>query len=330
MLTANAMRVFQFLAERPEATVAEISDSLALRATQVETSRAELARHGLIGAAHVGSDALIAIAPDVALAGLVDEKERRILDLQRDVASMRSTLLPLGPMYREARGQMTKASHIEVLDDLEVGQKLLLDLGRQATREVLMMNAGAGSKVELHDASDEKDLDLLARGVIRRDIWHDRRRDHLASRRSVEKLVPAGAEIRTLPVIPCRAFIFDRRTVLFARNVDVADFQFIVVREHELVSLMVELFDAAWQVATPFVIESADEADTAADDDGELTVTQRTILRGLASGLTDEAVASRLGISVRTCRRHIAGLFELLGADSRFQAGALAAARGWL
>jgi DNA-binding NarL/FixJ family response regulator len=33
---------------------------------------------------------------------------------------------------------------------------------------------------------------------------------------------------------------------------------------------------------------------------------------------------------VRTCRRHISTLFELLGAESRFQAGALAARRGWL
>ena len=55
-----------------------------------------------------------------------------------------------------------------------------------------------------------------------------------------------------------------------------------------------------------------------------------SVLAGLASGLTDDAHAARLGMSVRTCRRHIAVLFELLGAESRFQAGVLAAQRGLL
>ncbi|PPG50853.1 hypothetical protein C5C24_08610 [Rathayibacter sp. AY2B3] len=61
-----------------------------------------------------------------------------------------------------------------------------------------------------------------------------------------------------------------------------------------------------------------------------LSAVQRSILQGLAAGLTDEALAARLDLSVRTCRRHIAGLFDLLGAESRFQAGVLAARQGWL
>ncbi|MEK8226814.1 helix-turn-helix transcriptional regulator [Oerskovia sp. M15] len=52
-----------------------------------------------------------------------------------------------------------------------------------------------------------------------------------------------------------------------------------------------------------------------------LTTVQASILSGLSAGLTDEAIAGRLGISVRTCRRHVATLFQVLGATSRFQAG---------
>ena len=61
-----------------------------------------------------------------------------------------------------------------------------------------------------------------------------------------------------------------------------------------------------------------------------LTTVQVSILSGLSAGLTDEAIAGRLGISVRTCRRHVATLFQVLGATSRFQAGVLAAQRGWV
>ncbi len=48
----------------------------------------------------------------------------------------------------------------------------------------------------------------------------------------------------------------------------------------------------------------------------------------LAEGAKDEVIARRLGVSLRTCRRHIAEILETLQADSRFQAGVLAERAG--
>jgi DNA-binding NarL/FixJ family response regulator len=45
------------------------------------------------------------------------------------------------------------------------------------------------------------------------------------------------------------------------------------------------------------------------------------ILEALGSGLTDEAAAKRIGVSLRTYRRRVAELMARLEADSRFQAG---------
>lgn len=50
----------------------------------------------------------------------------------------------------------------------------------------------------------------------------------------------------------------------------------------------------------------------------------------LAAGLTDEAAAKRLGVSLRTVRRIMAGLMDRLQASSRFEAGLKAAQKGWL
>ncbi|MFE2976352.1 helix-turn-helix transcriptional regulator [Streptomyces sp. NPDC059258] len=47
----------------------------------------------------------------------------------------------------------------------------------------------------------------------------------------------------------------------------------------------------------------------------------------LSEGLTGQTIAKRMGMSVRTCRRHIAEIMERLGAKSRFQAGFLLSAR---
>lgn len=54
------------------------------------------------------------------------------------------------------------------------------------------------------------------------------------------------------------------------------------------------------------------------------------IVRLLAQGLTDDAVAQRLDLAKRTYRRRLDGVLSKLGARSRFQAGAVAAQRSWL
>lgn len=52
------------------------------------------------------------------------------------------------------------------------------------------------------------------------------------------------------------------------------------------------------------------------------------LLRVLVTGATDEQAADALGISRRTLGRRLREVMDLLGADSRFQAGYLAACRG--
>ena len=54
------------------------------------------------------------------------------------------------------------------------------------------------------------------------------------------------------------------------------------------------------------------------------------LLEQLMAGATDEVIARKLGIGLRTVRRRIAALMIELGVDTRFQAGVEAVRRGWL
>ena len=56
----------------------------------------------------------------------------------------------------------------------------------------------------------------------------------------------------------------------------------------------------------------------------------REVVTLLARGLKDDAIARRLGVSVRTVRRLISATIDDLQADSRFQAGVVAVQRGWV
>ena len=54
------------------------------------------------------------------------------------------------------------------------------------------------------------------------------------------------------------------------------------------------------------------------------------LLTLMVSGLKDEAIARQLNWSIRTMRRRMSRLHEELGAANRFQAGVVAARRGWI
>jgi DNA-binding CsgD family transcriptional regulator len=134
-----------------------------------------------------------------------------------------------------------------------------------------------------------------------------------------KKLVRQGGDVRFACGAIREVLIFDDVAVFItARSAD--DLTAMVVRQPETVALLRDMLATHWVSATPLdadgggAVELADEM-------------HRVILELLVLGMTDESVAARLGMSVRTCRRHIASAFERLGARSRFQAGALAVAR---
>jgi DNA-binding NarL/FixJ family response regulator len=81
------------------------------------------------------------------------------------------------------------------------------------------------------------------------------------------------------------------------------------------------LLEAAWESAADL---------TAVLDPRRPRIDDRTagVLRALGSGITDEAAARELGMSLRTYRRRVAELLDGLDASSRFQAGVRAGEPG--
>jgi hypothetical protein len=130
-----------------------------------------------------------------------------------------------------------------------------------------------------------------------------------------------GAQVRTRSHLPRAAVVFDDSLAVLI-DLPASDEQPTArrLRDRSVVRFVIEMFNQLWDDATPFVTAEPGYAD-AIDD------LHRSIARLMARGLTDEVVARRLGLSVRTCRRHIAALLRSLDSVSRFQAGVHAAAR---
>ncbi|MEW1549631.1 helix-turn-helix transcriptional regulator [Streptomyces tsukubensis] len=136
-------------------------------------------------------------------------------------------------------------------------------------------------------------------------------------RELLRRLGQAGAEIRISPAPPAHeAIVVDRRLAVLAapRSIAGEPRTYSVVQEPDVVAGVRALFETAWETSTDVATYRRTPFPRLGDAD-------RTVLRALAAGHTDEAASRRLGVSLRTYRRRVAALMASLGARSRFQAG---------
>jgi DNA-binding CsgD family transcriptional regulator len=130
------------------------------------------------------------------------------------------------------------------------------------------------------------------------------------------------AQVRIAPVALPTAVIADGRTALVCTE-SAGGRHISVIEDQVVVGSLHGMFRSIWAGATPAPrpLDFGNRART------EMV---RRVLARLRDGVTDEAAARDLAISVRTYRRYVTGILELLDANSRFQAGARASELGIL
>ena len=128
-----------------------------------------------------------------------------------------------------------------------------------------------------------------------------------------------GGKSRLVKAVPAPMVLADEACGIIEVRPDYAVFLF----PSPFLSVMLAYFGTAWQSAIPLGnLNSANE--------WRLSDADQALLRLLWAGLKDQAIARHLGIGLRTVVRRIGNLGKALDADTRFQMGANAQARGLL
>ena len=191
-------------------------------------------------------------------------------------------------------------------------------------RECLAITPGGAQSQASLDASRPLDEAALSRGVDMRVIYQDSARNDQATLAYAHWTTGLGGQVRTSPVLPPRLLVFDRTTAVVPIDPANSKLGALCTTAPGIVTSLASLFEQTWETAVP--LGAARER---TPEEG-ITPGEQELLKLLASGLTDEAAGKRLGVSLRTVRRQMAGLMERLNATSRFEAGLKAAQRGWL
>ncbi|MFE5122224.1 helix-turn-helix transcriptional regulator [Streptomyces sp. NPDC056669] len=133
---------------------------------------------------------------------------------------------------------------------------------------------------------------------------------------------PPPVQVRIAAVALPTAVIADGRTALVCTETEEGR-QTSVIEDPVVVATLYGMFGSIWGGAVPAArpLDFGNRART------EMV---RRVLARLRDGVTDEAAARDLAISVRTYRRYVTGILELLEANSRFQAGVRATELGIL
>jgi len=266
---------------------------------------------------------LVPVDPGAAAAALVSPVERAMYERRELADRLRDRIeaitRPSGA-GAVAGGGTAPVGAIDHLDGAAEIRGLFKLVGETCRKEVLIQRPSHEDE-DLLDHLLEPCYQTLGLGVDVRVVGPHRSRAGFASRAKAKRLIEDGAQIRTVSYLPQAAVVFDHSLAVML-NVPGSGAPPTArrIRDGEVVRYLVDLFDQLWEGAAPFALAEPGYADVTDS-------LHQSIARLMAEGLTDDVVARRLGMSVRTCRRHIAALLRDLDSVSRFQAGVQAAGR---
>jgi DNA-binding CsgD family transcriptional regulator/DNA-binding MarR family transcriptional regulator len=299
--------VYRAVLTRHAATPGELAGALGCSAERAGRALDRLRDRGLVGRLSGQRRRYAAIDPRTALEALVRSRTAE-LEQVRSAASGLSRLF--------AGAHQGGAEEVEIATGSEALGRWFVRLQQEAREEVLALDRPPYALT----TSNPVEINAISRGVTYRAVYAPEALEWPGVLADIRELVKNGEQARVLPGLRVKLAIADRRLALMPLSLDLTDVRAAIIRPSALLDALVDYAESCWKQALPL--------DAPADD--PLDEEARQMLTLLVSGLKDEAIARQLGWSVRTMRRRVSRLHEQLGATNRFQAGAIAARRGWL
>lgn len=289
---------------------------------------AALGERGLLSQPGDDPDTVVAVPPDVALAPLLLHGQEALSEASRAIAE-------LTEQHRANARWRDATQLVEVVTGAPAIRQAVRTIQASTRREMLWF-CRAGP-VAMPTGENEEQYDMMTRGVRYRVVYEQALLEEPGVLADVDRSVAAGEEARALPELPVRLAIADNAVALCplvpgdrsGRTEPTA----AIVRHSNLLTALIALFETHWSAASPLSPSGGQRGATSPVEPRPLSAVsadQLDLLSLLVAGVTDKAIATHAGISVRTVQRRVSELMELTGARSRMQLAWQAAQRGWL
>jgi sugar-specific transcriptional regulator TrmB/DNA-binding CsgD family transcriptional regulator len=272
-----------------------------------------------------------AVPPDVALLPRIKDSADA-LDLARAEATR------LIETHRDTVRRHDAAQLLEVITGAEALRQHLKQLQSNVRDEMLWFCKA--QYVAMPSGTNTDEFQALARGVRYRVLYEQAFFDDEGAVDNVVAGMRAGETARSVPSLPLRLAVADRSVALFplvpgGPEGSPDEPTTALVRDSNLLSALVALFESYWVKAVPLrLVETGGPPAALQEEDADthlrLSPADGKLLSLLVAGVNDKAIASHLGLSRRTVQRRIQSLMERAGAGTRMQLAWQAARREWL
>jgi DNA-binding CsgD family transcriptional regulator/sugar-specific transcriptional regulator TrmB len=321
-LDEPAFAIYHMLLRNSEFDIGDLCEELQISPETAMAAMSDLKRLALVRPSWDEPGKLYPVNPEIGLRALIDDQEAMLADRRREIEQARLAVARFAAEHAHWRA-VRNGVDIECLDGIDAIRNRIDELAASARSEIAAFSMGIQSSDTI-EAGRLVDQDALERGLRLRSIYLQSIQNHPPSKAHAQWLVEQGAEVRTAPILPLRMVIFDRSTALLPVDPELSRAGAVLLSGKGPLTALLHLFEQTWEMAIPLGDPAPPVAGEGFDD------TDRTVVKLLGEGLTDEAVARKLGVSLRTVRRMMARLMRQLGTKSRFETGVSAARLGLL
>jgi DNA-binding CsgD family transcriptional regulator len=316
-----AETVYRAMLTHNHTATATLATSLGWTEDAVAAACAELVRLCLARPSWDDPTLLRPVPPELGLERLMAGRRAELLRQQHELEQGRVAIELLAGEVAARHGG--SGPHVEELRGADAVREGFERLAIETRSQLWTFAPVRVWTAEAMSASRPLHRRLLDQGVSLRFVYLASIRNDQAATGHLRWLLDAGVHVRTAPLLPLPLVVSDRRSAVVPLVPDRPEAGACILRGAGAVAAMCALFEHEWRVSTPL-------GQRTSHDGTPLTADEGALLRLLVQGHTDEQVARRMAVSVRTVGRMTSALMARLGARSRFQAGALAADEGWL
>ncbi|MCF4120701.1 hypothetical protein L1785_06900 [Antribacter sp. KLBMP9083] len=321
-LTTTQSLAYRELVGAPSLDAGELSKRLGCAPADAYGVLLALEEHGLVARQSADGNRFQAAPPEIALGALLSRRTDEIRLAQIELTRLEEE-------YRRASSLRPATDVVDVVRGADaVRQRITqLQLGAREQVDAFVRPPVFVMEAEENAAEDQ----AVARGVRYRVVADRALLDSgKLTVAAATAAVRAGEELRIAESVPLKLVIIDRRlaylpltSVVDPEN-DPEMVGALLIHQGSLLDALLALFDAAWRDATPFVVPGSGPAGLDLEDQ------DLRILGLLLAGMTDQAVANQLDLSLRTVQRRVKVLMDLAEVSTRIQLGWVAGRKGWL
>lgn len=301
-------RAYRCLLEHHVATAAEVASHLEITLRIARKLLADLEALGLATHTPKVPRMYIAAPPEFAVAALIKQRQAMLERVRVAIPELEE---------QSARSSRTKG-HDPVLEPIRNHAHLgvVLEQLYQSFRSDVMGFQRAPTLAPALSPPRK-----LHPGVRARSISDNSYLEIPGMLARIKEDVTHGEQARMVSELPFKMLIFDRRVAIISMGGDRAEqASALLIHGGTLLESLCQLFEFAWERATPMLFGHASGSNSEAGDT-HASEMEDALIPLLASGLNDKAIAHELGISPATLNRRMGDLMRSSGTRSRFQLG---------